>query len=230
VLQPGGAARGVVTVRSGAERVRVYASLHNLEANAGYQIVGASKACSTVDIVDFSLWRTAFRTGANDDVLRTLTRNTPTNVPLAQSVRILQRTPGGGVTQIACGDAVRRCAFPYCGGWLLPPTAAVNGIVVARTSSEETANVVSSLHGLSPNTTYVVAGARKPCSVVDAADYLFWKTRFRTSTGDDAVFAKSLTMYNTKGDPVARVMASVRVYSKSSEGLDQVACGRPITR
>jgi hypothetical protein len=219
--------KGTVVARSGESKTRVYTSLHQVAANTPYQVVGVSEPCSLDDAADHVLWKTSVRTPSGDDlVVSTLTRNTPTTLPLAlKSVRIFSRSAKGDPVQVGCGEPLRRCASPYCGGSWIRSTEGIGGLVVASTG-KSTARVYTSLHGLDANATYQIAGSPKPCSVVDAEDDLIWTTKLETASADD-VFTSSLTMFNTKGDPVARVR-SIRVYEENPAGGRSAAgCGKP---
>jgi hypothetical protein len=74
----------------------------------------------------------------------------------------------------------------------------IRGTVVATR-----AKAVISLHGLTANGSYEVVASSEPCSVIDAADYVIWKTEVQTGPGDD-VF-KAAAVDNTPQDGPQRI-------------------------
>ncbi len=99
---------------------------------------------------------------------------------------------------------------------------AVEGIVVAKARPRGIIGVLISLHSLEPNTSYELTGNRKPCSVVDAADYVIWRDNVKTDSNDD-IYAQSSG--KRRGSPLRG--KSIRIAElTSSDSPTEVACSR----
>ena len=190
-------------------KIRIVASIHDLEAQHDYVLVGSRRRCPNAGEPGGRVFRAGIETDANRDDLFTRGR-VAARKPLRKmrSVLLYERGAAAPGQELACAARIK----PPADGMTARTCGRLGGLLgcvsAAQAADSNTIDVVASLHGLRIRKQYILVGSDQPCSEEHTDDDQVFRLTLNTADGGDNKFGAR----SVKADAPLGEARSVRLF------------------